>query len=69
MGVATGAAGVLSRGDRGFRAIGTIVAIYCVLVFTYKKWQAADPAVREMRPNPFAWRADKRPDGARCKLL
>jgi hypothetical protein len=27
--------------SRGFPAIGTIVAVFCILLFTYKKWQAA----------------------------
>ena len=60
-GVNRDAPGLCFRAAHGFRAIGTIVAIYCVLVFTYKKWQTPSSAGREMRPNPFVRRAGKCP--------
>ena len=47
----------------GFRANGTIVAISCVLLLTYTKWQAAGTAAPRDVPNPFVWRGDKRPRG------
>ena len=43
----------------GFRAIGTICAISCVLMLTYKKWQAAGPAAPRDAPQPL--RAEGRP--------
>jgi hypothetical protein len=43
----------------GFRAIGTMCAIRCVLVFTNKEWQSPGKAGREMRPNPFVRRVEQ----------
>ncbi len=37
----------------GFRANGMIVAVSCVLVLTYRKWQVVGSGRQEMRPTPF----------------
>jgi hypothetical protein len=49
----------------GFCAIGTICAVFCVLVLTHKNWQTPGSAGREMRPSPFAPMAGQHP---RCEL-
>jgi hypothetical protein len=47
----------------GFRAIGTIVAGYCIWMLTYQDWQATGRVAGEMRPNLFLRRVELWPCG------
>ena len=58
------------RDPSGFRAIGTIVAVSCLLILTYARHGGRPARPRhEMRPNPSVRRADKCLAAMCCKLV